>query len=61
MSDVYDTKTGSVAEVERDTDFDGKFDVKEIYDSAGELLERAPRSQQRRPARSCGSSTRTAS
>jgi hypothetical protein len=27
-----------IAEVERDTDFDGKFDVKEIYDSAGQLV-----------------------
>jgi hypothetical protein len=26
-----------VAEVERDTDFDGKFDVKEVYDSGGQL------------------------
>ena len=33
----YDPKTGLVAEVERDTDFDGKFDVKEIYDTAGQL------------------------
>ena len=37
VSRVYDTKTGTLAEVERDTDFDGKFDVKEIYDSAGVL------------------------
>lgn len=37
MSAVYDTKTLSIAEVERDTDFDGKFDVKEIYDTAGAL------------------------
>src|SRR5215470_6620685 len=37
MSAVYDTKTGAIAEVERDTDFDGKFDVKEVYDSAGQL------------------------
>ena len=37
MSAVYDTKTLTVAEVERDTDFDGKFDVKEIYDTAGVL------------------------
>src|SRR3569833_2651714 len=29
MSAIFDTKTGQVAEVERDTDFDGKFDVKE--------------------------------
>src|SRR5678815_3248094 len=33
MSAVYDTKTGAIAEVERDT----KFDVKEVYDSAGQL------------------------
>jgi hypothetical protein len=37
MSTVYDPKTGLKAEVERDTDFDGKFDVKEVYDSAGQL------------------------
>src|SRR4051812_10250085 len=37
MSAVYDTKTGNVAEVERDTAFDGNFDVKEVYDSAGSL------------------------
>lgn len=37
MSAVYDTKTLTVAEVERDTDFDGKFDVKEIYDTRGAL------------------------
>jgi hypothetical protein len=37
MSGVYDTKTGSIAEVERDTDFDGKFDVKEVYDTGGQL------------------------
>jgi hypothetical protein len=37
MSAIFDTKTGKVAEVERDTDFDGKFDVKEVYDSAGQL------------------------
>src|SRR5437868_5193099 len=34
---LCDTKTGLKAEVERDTDFDGKFDVKEVYDSAGQL------------------------
>jgi hypothetical protein len=34
---VFDPKTGLKAEVERDTDFDGKFDVQEIYDSAGQL------------------------
>src|SRR5258708_29621 len=32
MSAVFDTKTGKVAEVERDTNFDGRMDVKEIYD-----------------------------
>lgn len=37
MSKVFDTKTHTVAEIERDTDFDGKFDVKEIYDTAGVL------------------------
>lgn len=37
MSAIYDIKTGAIAEVERDTDFDGKFDVKEVYDSAGQL------------------------
>jgi hypothetical protein len=34
---IYDTKTTALAEVERDTNFDGKFDVKEAYDSAGAL------------------------
>jgi hypothetical protein len=38
MSAIFDTKTGTVAEVERDTDFDGKFDVKELYDSSGQLI-----------------------
>ena len=37
ISQIYDPKTGMVAEVERDTDFDGKFDVRESYDSAGQL------------------------
>ena len=37
MSAVYDTKKGTVAEVERDTNFDGTFDVKEVYDSTGQL------------------------
>jgi hypothetical protein len=36
---VYDPKTGLVAEVQRDTNFDGKFDVKETYDSSGQLVE----------------------
>jgi hypothetical protein len=38
MSAVFDPKTGQLAEVERDTNFDGKFDVKELYDSAGQLV-----------------------
>lgn len=37
-SAVYDPKTGNLAEVERDTNFDGKFDVKELYDSSGQLV-----------------------
>ena len=37
MSTVYDTKSLTVAEIERDTDFDGKFDVKELYDGQGHL------------------------
>ena len=37
MSAVFDTKTSHVAEVERDTNFDGTMDVKEIYDTAGGL------------------------
>lgn len=37
-SAVYDPKTGTLAEVERDTNFDGKFDVKEEYDSSGALV-----------------------
>ncbi len=37
-SQVFDPKTGNLAEVERDTDFDGKFDVKETYDSSGQLV-----------------------
>jgi hypothetical protein len=37
MVAVYDPKTGKLAEVERDTDFDGKFDVKETYDASGNL------------------------
>lgn len=34
-SAVYDTKTNTVVEVERDTDFDGTYDVKEIYGPDG--------------------------
>lgn len=37
MSAVFDTKTAKVAEVERDTNFDGTYDVKEIYDTSGTL------------------------
>ena len=37
MSAVFDTKTGKVAEVERDIDRNGSMDVKEIYDTAGQL------------------------
>jgi hypothetical protein len=37
VSEIFDPKTGTLAEVERDTDFDGKFDVREIYDSGGAL------------------------
>jgi hypothetical protein len=37
MSAVFDTKTAKVAEVERDTNFDGTFDVKEMYDTSGTL------------------------
>src|SRR2546427_92702 len=33
-----DAKSGNLAEVERDTNFDGKFDVKELYDSSGQLV-----------------------
>jgi hypothetical protein len=35
---IYDPKTGTLAEVERDTNFDGKFDVRESYDSSGQLI-----------------------
>ena len=34
---VRHRRPAKVAEVERDTDFDGKFDVKEIYDTPGVL------------------------
>ena len=37
MSAVFDPKTGKVAEVERAIDRNGTMDVKEIYDSAGQL------------------------
>ena len=37
MSAVFDTKTAHVAEVERDTNFDGTMDVKELYDTSGAL------------------------
>jgi hypothetical protein len=37
MSAIYDTKTTQLAEVERDTNFDGAFDVKEYYDTVGTL------------------------
>ena len=37
MSAIFDPKTGLVAEIERASNFDGKFDIKEIYDSAGQL------------------------
>ncbi|HEY4244067.1 MAG TPA: hypothetical protein VGM88_29845 [Kofleriaceae bacterium] len=37
-SAVFDPKTGVVAEVERSGGFDGKYDAKEIYDSAGQLV-----------------------
>src|SRR6478735_7471097 len=37
MSAVFDTKTAKVAEVERDTNFDGTMDVKELYDTSGAL------------------------
>jgi hypothetical protein len=37
MSAVFDQKTGKVAEVERDIDRNGTMDVKEIYDTAGQL------------------------
>ncbi|HUS32400.1 MAG TPA: hypothetical protein VMZ53_28060 [Kofleriaceae bacterium] len=37
MSAVFDPKTAKVAEVERDIDRNGSFDVKEIYDTSGTL------------------------
>ena len=36
MAAVFDPATGQRTEVERDTDFDGKFDIKEIY-AGGQL------------------------
>jgi hypothetical protein len=35
---IYDPKTGTRTEADRSTNFDGKFDVKELYDSAGQLV-----------------------
>ncbi len=37
MSAVFDGKTGHYAEIERDDDHDGRFEKKELYDSAGVL------------------------
>lgn len=37
MSAVFDPKTAHYAEIERDLDGDGHFEVKELYDSAGVL------------------------
>ena len=54
-------RPAQVAEVERDTDFDGKFDVKEIYDSAGVLIERRAAIATATASPISGSSTRTAS
>src|SRR5579862_4723537 len=36
-SAVYDPKTNQIVEVERDTDFDGVYDVKEIYGADGQI------------------------
>ena len=36
-SAVYDPKTNQIVEVERDTDFDGTYDVKEIYGADGQI------------------------
>ncbi|HTJ43256.1 MAG TPA: hypothetical protein VL463_14220 [Kofleriaceae bacterium] len=36
-SSVFDPKTNQVVEVERDTDFDGTYDVKEIYGADGAI------------------------
>ena len=35
MSAVFDAKTGHYAEIERDDDHDGRFEKKELYDTAG--------------------------
>ena len=37
MSAVYDQKTGHYAEIDRDDDRDGRYEKKEIYDTAGVL------------------------
>lgn len=37
MSAVFDPKTGHYAEIERDDDRDGRFEKKELYDTAGVL------------------------
>jgi hypothetical protein len=37
MSAVYDAKTGHYAEIDRDDDRDGRFEKKEVYDTAGVL------------------------
>jgi hypothetical protein len=37
MSAVFDPKTGHYAEIERDDDHDGRFEKKELYDTAGVL------------------------
>jgi hypothetical protein len=37
MSAVFDAKTGHYAEIERDDDHDGRFEKKELYDTAGVL------------------------
>lgn len=37
MSAVFDAKTAHYAEIERDNDSDGRFEVKELYDTRGGL------------------------
>jgi hypothetical protein len=37
MSAVFDAKTAHYAEIERDQDGDGRFEMKELYDTAGGL------------------------
>ena len=37
MSAVYDQKTGHYAEIERDDNHDGRYEKKELYDTAGVL------------------------